>query len=237
MKVYLAMPTYTGRPDIETQASLLLSQQELSNAGIDFIYKPLCGNSIIPVARNQAVADFLASDCTDMVMLDDDVAWEDGALLRLLSHPVDVVGGAYPKRQDKLEFPIKRLPGAGVDMATGLMEVRSVPGGFLRMTRQCLEAMTAHYAHLRCYDRAVKGRVVTALFWNELWPGVDADSPADMPEPWGEDFVFCKRWRDMGGKVWLDTLLCFKHIGRKAWTGCYAATMPVAALFDAAAAE
>lgn len=225
------MPTYTGRPDIETQASLVQSMGELRDAGIEAVFKPFCGNSIIPMVRNQCVTDFLSTGCTDLVMLDDDLAWEDGALLRLLSHDVDVVGGAYPKRQDRIEFPVKRLPGAPVDLASGLMEVRGLPGGFLRMTRACLDAMTEHYAHLRYFDRCVPGRQTTALFWIDLALGIDPDSPKDMPEVWGEDFTFCKRWRDMGGKVYLDTLLTFRHVGRKAFEGCYASTMPVAALF------
>lgn len=234
MKVFLAMPSFTGRPDIETQMSVVHGVSELKASGIDVLFKPFCGNSIIPVVRNAIVTQFLQSDCTDLIMLDDDIAWEDGALKRLLSHPVDLVGGVYPKRQDKLEFPVKRLRGAPVDMATGLMEVRGLPGGFLRMTRQCLDSMCEHYKHLRYYDRGVPGGVSVALFWNELWPGIDKDSPENMPEPWGEDFTFCQRWRDMGGKVYLDTLISFRHIGRKAYDGCYASTMPVAALFEAA---
>lgn len=233
-KVYLAMASYTGRPDVETQQSLIEDCLDLKANGIDIQMRLAVGSSIIAMTRNAFVADFLASDCTDLVMLDDDLAWEDGALRRLLSHPCDVVGGAYPKRGDKIEYPVKRIAGAKIDQTTGLLEVVALPTGFLRMTRNCLETMVKHYDHLAYYDRDVKGKRAHALFWFDLAPGIDADSPKDLPEVWGEDFTFCRRWREMGGKVHLDTLLTFKHIGRKAWTGCYAESMPVASLFEAA---
>jgi hypothetical protein len=28
-----------------------------------------------------------------------------------------------------------------------------------------------------------------------------------------EDFAFCKRWRDIGGEIWLDTKVKLIHIG------------------------
>lgn len=233
-KAYIAMASYIGRPDVETQQSLVNSCLDLKTHSIDVNLRIAVGSSIISMTRNAFVADFLASDCTDLVMIDDDLAWEDGALRRLLSHPCDVVGGAYPKRGDTLEYPVKRLPGARVDQVTGLMEVMLLPTGFLRMSRACLESMVKHYAHLEYFDRGAKGKRAHALFWFDLAPGIDADSPKDLPEVWGEDFTFCRRWREMGGKVHLDTLLTFKHIGRKAWTGCYAESMPVASLFEAA---
>lgn len=234
MKVYLAMASYTGRPDVETQQSLVTSCLDLREHEIDVELKLSVGHSIIPVVRNGFVTDFLHSDCTDLVMVDDDLAWEDGALRRLLSHNVSVVGGAYPKRQDKLEFPVKRIPGEQVDLVTGLLKVKMLPAGFFRMTRECLELMVREYAHLKYFDRGSPYKYSHALFWNELDKGIDPDSDPNLPEVWGEDFTFCRRWAAMGGDIHLDTLLTFKHIGRKGWVGCYADTMPVSALFDTA---
>ena len=35
----------------------------------------------------------------------------------------------------------------------------------------------------------------------------------------GEDFGFCQRWRDMGGRIWVDPDICLNHIGRYTFTG------------------
>ncbi len=229
-KVYLAMPSLSGRPDIATQSALIDTLVALKGAGVSVHFKPVVGDSIISRTRNFFVSDFLASDCTDLIMIDDDLWWEPGAVQRLLSHPCDLVGGVYPKRQDDLEFPVRRSPGAKVDLSTGLLEVELLPTGFLRMTRACLERMVQAYSHLRYHDRHLPNRQFYALFWVELGKGLDGD--IEDLEVWGEDFTFCKRWRDIGGKVWLDTLIEFKHIGRKAWGGRYADSMPIAAMFE-----
>lgn len=233
-KAYIAMPSLHGRPDLATTASLIETMCGLQAAGIPVKFKPVPGDSIISRTRNFFVADFLRSDCTDLVMIDDDLAWEAGAVRRLLSHDCDLVGGAYPKRQDDLEFPVRRLPGARVDYETGLMEVELLPTGFLRMRRAMLERMVAAYPNLAYRDANGPDIVFHALFWVELGRGFNA-GPDDPVEIWGEDFTFCRRWREIGGAVHLDTLLRFQHIGRKAWSGCYAETMPVAAMFETAA--
>ena len=233
-KAYIAMPTLHGRPDVATMASVIETMCGLQAAGIPVKFKPVPGDSIISRTRNFFVADFLASDCTDLVMIDDDLAWEPGSVRRLLSHDCDLVGGVYPKRQDDLAFPVRRKAGARVDYATGLMEVDLLPTGFLRMRRGMLEAMVKAHPHLAYRDANGPDLLFHALFWVELGAGFDA-KPGDPLEIWGEDFTFCRRWLEMGGKVWRDTLLKFQHIGRKAWGGCYAETLPVAAMFETAA--
>lgn len=231
-KVYIAMPSLSGRPDVATMASLVETMGSLQAARVPVKLKPLIGDSIISRTRNFFVSDFLASDCTDLIMIDDDLSWEPGAVMRLLSHPCDVVGGAYPKRQDDLEFPVRRRAGAKVDLSTGLLEVDLLPTGFLRMTRTCLERMVSAYASLAYRDPHLPDRLFHALFWVELGRGLDG---GEHLEVWGEDFTFCRRWREIGGHVWLDTLLAFHHIGRKTWHGRYADALPVAAMFDEAA--
>jgi hypothetical protein len=230
-KLFLAMPSLSGRPDIATVSALIETLVSLKGAGVSVHFKPVIGDSIIARTRNYLVADFLRSDCTDLIMVDDDLWWPANAIQRLLSHPCDVVGGVYPKRQDVLEYPVRRKPGAQVDLKTGLLEVELLPTGFLRITRTCLEKMIQANPQLMYRDQHFPGVDFHALFWVELGKSIETGDPA----VWGEDFTFCRRWREMGGTVWLDTLIEFKHIGRKAWSGCYADSMPIAAMFEDAA--
>lgn len=225
-KVFVAMMS-RDKPEMETSMALLYTMREIEKAGGRMVLKYVVKDSMIPRTRNAFVADFLASDCTDLVMLDDDVVWDRDAVLRLLSHDCDVVGGVYPKRSDPLQYPVRLLDGATLDQVTGLMEVKYLPGGFLRMTRAALEKMIAAFPHLRYRDRDAPGGYAHALFWFDLAP----DDEDGEIETWGEDFTFCRRWREIDGKVMCDTLLRFKHIGRKAYEGCYAETFPIAMLF------
>jgi hypothetical protein len=208
--------------------------REIERARIKYKVKFVRGSSLIQLTRNQFVSDFLASDCTDLVMIDDDLSWQDGTFLRLLNHPCDVVGGVYPKREDPLCYPIRRLPGGLFDHTTGLMEVELLPTGFLRMTRTCLEAMVAHYPELAYSDDQVPGGVAHALFWVDLADNMPEGKPG-LKTVVGEDFSFCRKWRAMGGAVYCDTLLRFRHWGMKAFEGCYAETLPISELVPQAA--
>jgi hypothetical protein len=216
-KLYIACPSFTGQPHIETFHCLRQASEGIARIGWSCIFKFSVHNSIISHARDSFLADFLHTDCTDLVMLDDDLWWEDDAILRLVSHGKDICGGVYPKRQDKVEFPVKRIPGEEPD-DNGLLRVSMLPGGFLHVSRNCAEKMTAHYRNLAYVDDRLPHKENCALFM----PEVIVDPETGERCLWGEDFMFCRRWRDMGGEVYADTLLRFKHIGRKAFEACYA---------------
>jgi hypothetical protein len=224
--VYLAMPTYTGQPRAETFHCLLNEVRRMFALGWQVRVKFTVGDSMIFRTRNMFLADAYAQpEVTDLVMIDDDVNWEDGALIRLLSHPCDMVCGVYPKRQDRLEFPAKSVPGAVPD-GRGLLEMRMVPTGFLRITRAAIGAMIEAYPERAYREEALPGGKAWALFFNELHQ--DEDQPAEdgLKDLWGEDFTFCRLWRRIGGKIYADTLLRFQHVGRKAYEGCYAEHLP-----------
>lgn len=227
--VYIFTPSYNGTPRMETFHALLEAADEIRARGWGVHFKFTVGDSLIPRARNMALADvyYHGDHFTDLIQIDDDVVWEKGAIIRLLEHDCDVVGGAYPKRKDPIRFAVKRLKGAEPDPRTGLMEVRMVPGGFLRIRTPAIRRMIEHYGDARAYrDPAVPGGKAWALFMLELAPDETDPSPDGINDLWGEDFTFCRLWREMGGKVMLDTLLSFQHIGRKSYEGCYAEHLP-----------
>jgi hypothetical protein len=232
-KVMIGMPM-RDRPQAETSFSLLEMQRGFDKARIPHKILYTVGDSILPKTRNAFVAKFLASDYTDLIMLDDDVVWEEGAVNRLLSHKCEVVAGLYPKREETLVFPCRRKPGAPFDPVTGLLEMELVPTGFLRMTRSCLERMVASYPDLAYRDYDLPNKQAHALFWFDLAP--DPDDPS-INTIWGEDFSFCRKWRAIGGQIFADTLLHFKHIGQKAFSGCYAEVLPVSEILQREAAE
>lgn len=227
-KVFVAMPM-RDRPEAATQMCLLDMQMGFHKNRIAHKIEYTVGDSILPKVRNAFVARFLASDCTDLVMIDADLAWENDAVMRLLSHDCDVVAGIYPMREEPLKYPCRRKPGVAFDAVTGLLEMELVPTGFLRMTRGCLEQMVGAYPELAYRDYNLPGHVAHALFWFDLAP--DPDDPS-INTIWGEDFSFCRKWRDVGGKIYADTLLHFKHIGQRAFAGCYADSLPVSEILQ-----
>lgn len=208
--VMLAIPAYTGTMSLLTNRSLMVDALELARSGVSLSINDEVGNTLIEDARAQMFSDFLESSATDLVFIDSDVAWVRGALPRLLSHPVDLVGGIYPQRREPLTFSVrtKEKDVYTVDPATGLVDVEGLHGGFMRITRVCAEKMASAYPD--CLIE-LKGKVIPDLFSRFKVPGTHRKL--------GEDYAFCQRWMDIGGKVYLDAGFDMAHIGLKAYVG------------------
>lgn len=213
-QIFVAVPSYMQKTCVAFTHSLLKSIPELSSRGWVVHVETLCNDALIARARNTLLSVFWHRNYDDLVFIDDDLAWEDGALSRLLDHPVELVGGLYPVRKEKEEYMLRWEEGktvAQLDPKTGLLEVDSIPTGFMRLTRGCVEKMIN--AHEDRWYHEDSGAVPKswALF----------DTMMVDHRYWGEDFLFCQRWRKIGGKVWVDPWLKFRHYGEKPFEGCF----------------
>jgi hypothetical protein len=210
-KLQIGIFSYDGAPELQTMHCVISTLIELSIKGMESHITARVGNADVAGARNSMVGEFLSGDCTDLLMLDHDVAWEPGAVLRLMHHPVDLVCGAYRARKDPEQYPIRCL---GKEIwscpDTGLIEVEGLGAGFMRITRKCLEDMVKAYESRRYYDEWFK-RDTWSLF----------DFVSENGFRWSEDIMFCKRYRDIGGKVWVDPELTLHHVGKKTFTGTF----------------
>jgi len=209
--VMIAIPSYTGQVFMGTMRSVLACMVDLMQAGYRVRLHDESGGAEIARAREDMVSAFLASDYDNLVMVDADVCWQEGAIRRLISHKVDFVAGAYPRREDHLSFPVQfdDKDKVVVDKATGLLEARAVAAGFMALSRGALKKMTQEYASLKYRSSKAPERDAWMLF------GTLRDGDAVL----SEDLSFCKRWRDIGGKIYVDPGFVMGHAGLKLFTG------------------
>ncbi len=209
--IAIGIPAYDRKLTIQTARSLLNERAAASIIGADFevIFSP--GTSLVTLARNQIVKRFLESGNKRLVFVDSDIAWEPGALLKLAGHPVDIVGGAYRFKKELEDYPVQWLAseagGIWTDDKHGLVEVQTLPGGFLCISRDVLLRMKA-----RLPDRTYMfgGDEFYAFFENPFING----------QMRGEDSGFCLSMREQGERVWLDPELRLTHVdGAQEYTG------------------
>ena len=207
----VAIPAYTGTIHLGTMRSLMTDLLSLKERGDEFEVHDECGNALIADARAVIVAQFLASDCDVLVFVDSDVCWEAGALVKLVDHKADMVAGIYPQRRDPIVYNVKWSDKAELwaDPETGLLEVAGVPAGFMKLSRGMLERMVEQYPDSEFYAEATPDKKAWALF---------ADYRIGKHKM-GEDYAFCRRWTDMGGKVWIDPEIRMGHVGNKTFDG------------------
>jgi hypothetical protein len=163
--------------------------------------------------RNQILAQFLASDATDLVFIDSDIGWEAKSLMRLISHDVPIVAGIYRRKVESVSFTVQFADTKAVkrDRATGLIEAIRVGAGFLRIRRSAIERMIAAYPNLRYSQPLPSGKTEEryALF----------DTSLVNDGFCGEDYTFCDRWRATSGKIWIDPEITLRHLGTTTYTG------------------
>lgn len=212
-KIFIAIPTQTDAVKLDTMMSIIDAALECGALGWQCVIRGAAGVTPISSARNYLLAHFLASDCTDLVWLDDDVAAEQGALVRLIDQPVDFVLGIYRHRRDPESYPVAYAPEHELlvaDPATGLLEIAGAGFGFARMTRTVVERMVSAFEHLAYPEGAAPN--------GKAWGVFQLDTVEDGIR-WSEDMLFCRRWRKLGGKVWCDPEINLMHIGNKGFVG------------------
>jgi hypothetical protein len=230
-KIWLAIPSYGDAVCVITMKSIMWDWSYLIQRGDAIKVFPELGHADIYQLRAQMVSHFLSDpEATDLVFIDSDVGWGPGSLVQLIDHEEDFVAGAYPKRQYPITFMF-RSSGEPLMADTGsdLAEVWGVPGGFMRVKRHVLEQMDAHYAEeLAVSDKMVpSGRTVRMFdpYWLKDAEGKHLRDERGLKKVLAEDYAFCQRWRDLGGKVFLDVKIAMAHAGPHVFTGCLGHSM------------
>lgn len=205
-RALVCIPCYDGRVDINTLMAVHDFQSGCVQRGWGSGLT-LCPNvAPISVARSHLCQEFLESDATDLFFLDADMGCERGAMVRMIEHPVDVVLASYPERHPHRSYTLLGLEDGSFkkDLETGLVEIQGGPAGFMRIKRPVIELMMA----ARNTDD------------DYLVPNMDIHIPMLFKTIIGrsltcsEDINFCRTWRSLGGKVWLDPDIKLTHSGR-----------------------
>lgn len=219
MKVFLATPAYDGKAHCLFADSLIQSMRALDSHGIESQWRVWPGCCYLPVARNKLVHAFLETDCTDLVFLDSDVTWKPWQLIQILSYSVEIVAGMYPLKQPgALEWPTELLETPEGEYK--LREAVLAPTGFMRLRRSVFEKMMEHYpaGHV---DEYRHGKLVGA--YHNFF-----DCEHIGTRWYGEDVNFCRKWREIGGQVWIDPAVSVEHHGFASWSGDFRDSIPPA---------
>lgn len=149
----------------------------------------------------------LSSKADRVVMVDADIAFEADDLLRLLECEEDVVGGVYPKKEDTFVAVLEPCLNPARRETSTVLEVARIGTGFLSISRNALERMVAAYPETayRPHGGVANGKIVHALFDTAIVDG----------RYLSEDWLFCDRWRAIGGKVYCHKQVHVGHVGSK----------------------
>ena len=145
-RVFVATAAYQFHPNYTH--SLAAAMAVLAHEGIAVDLCHIAEHCHVDDARNAMVREFMMSEASHLIFIDNDVGFSPGNLVRLAKHnpDVDMVAGVYPLKEDEEGYPVRVKGGSDLWAdSDGLVEVDGLPTGFLRISRRCLEQMIEKY--------------------------------------------------------------------------------------------
>ncbi len=174
--------------------------------GVELELRIVAGASLIQYARNQLVREFLEDESfTHIMWIDADVGFDPRAIMKLLGHKKDVVGGVYPMKCVPMDWPYEPMPG---EQQAELHRAKIMPGGFLLCSRKAIETVCANAERYWHYTGGMR-----------YWTPHVFDLVLENKTLLGEDVIFSRRLIEAGLDIWCDPDLHFQHCGKFEWRG------------------
>jgi len=237
MKPFLLIgtPCYGGQVMQGYMESVIQLMSYASRNDFDVSLALLGGDSLITRSRNKLVSTFLDMEkATHLMFIDADIAFHPEDVHRMLTFDHEVVAGMYPiKNYDWEQARKKMTPDMNVEKLaeTGLhfvglpclekdREYRNgfITGvyagtGFMMLKRSGLERMTFAYSQTKYKVAHVYPQPKAEERSKNQYALFDCMIEPETGVYLSEDFTFCRRWREIGGKIWLDPQSRLTHYG------------------------
>lgn len=219
MKILIAIPAYNGAVGEKTLTGVYETTRDFVREGISISLITSVNNSIIHHARSDLANFFInCTDATHILWVDADVGFHSEDVRKLVALETDFACGTYPKKTYPLRYTCA-LPKEGVvwNEERTAIEVAHVGAGFCLMTRHAYERIALNQPELR-YVPTSESREVTEAEKNNSFHFYDTYTSSSGTLV-GEDYAFCKRFRDAGGRIWLSPDIALTHVGNHVFTG------------------
>ena len=194
------------------------------------------GDALITRSRSVLAAAFLdKARATHLLFVDADMSFEPEQVLRLLRFDKDFVGAFYPlKAVDWQAVPARAVAGetlasAGLSYVGTLLDpperrtegdfatARYAGTGFQLIKRGVFDRLIAAHPELRF--GSVHSQIGGVPPSENLYALFDCLIDPDTGAYLSEDYAFCRRWRALGGEIWIDRRSRLTHIGADAFRG------------------
>ena len=208
--LFIGIPAYDGKLNIKTAFALAQLMPKAMQLGVSVVLSDLSNCSIITMARNSLVHEFLKTDATELLFIDSDVIVSPDDILRLMAQSggKDITAGLYPRRaaDEKFFANIHYDDSGDLEFDGSMMRVKRAPTGFMLIQRHVLEQMV--FAHPEWMYEKSPTEKMSAVFDFAIVDGKYV----------GEDYLFCDRATQMGFKIHVDVDISLPHIGPNEFT-------------------
>lgn len=207
MRIGLCTPCYNEQVHYDYMLSVMAVDRMASSLGVELKTYIAAGTAILPRVRNRLVAQAMADKCDWIVCIDDDIAFDAEDFFKLFKHGVDIVAAAPAKRHHRWDeqpaavakFPQGNIVGMRTE-AGRLWRMDAVATGFMAIRSTVIDRLEPV---TRPYE--TEGTQVRSWFWLDLLT-IDGQVTDE-----GEDYNFCRKFREVGGECWVDPDIRVRH--------------------------
>ena len=234
VKLFLSTPCYGGLCLEKYMKSIVNLQMLLMREGVQLMLDTTENESLVHRARNVSIGRFMQKTDADFFMfIDADVEFDAQSVLRLLNSGHEVSVAVYPKKvvmwdqaREAVENGDERnmalissslvanIGATKRSVVNGFVEVLDGPTGFMMISREALTKMHEHYPELNCKNDHQNRD------FDEYCAIFDCMIDPDSKRYLSEDYAFCRRWQQMGGKIYADCNTTLGHVGNLPFSGC-----------------
>lgn len=216
----IATPMFGGQPDDTYNTSLDNTKQLIRQYGgkvENFKTKFIAD---IAYARSALFGAFLRNkEYTHCLMIDDDMGWQPEDVVWFLLLKRDFLAAVGPKKVYPPEYAFTMIGDEGKpitlthELETNIATIPYVGGAFVMLSRNCIERMASAYQDLQYLSAT--GETEFAVYD----PIIINDDKGEKRRRLPEDYVFCYRWRAIGGEVEVKMDVNLTHTGKHTFKG------------------
>jgi len=232
--LFVSTPCYGGVCLQAYAESMLRLQRTCAANGIQMMLDTTENESLVHRARNLAVARFYQkTEATHFMFIDADIHFDPESVVRLIKSEHEVAVACYPKKcvmwdsvanhidANKTGKDLSRVASSLVlnfkhqqtQITNGFAEVLDGPTGFMLIKRSVFTKMHEHYPELKCVNDHQNKDL------DEYFAVFDCMIDPKSRRYLSEDYAFCRRWQQMGGKIFADVMTVLGHVGNIRFQG------------------
>lgn len=221
----------------------LLELQKLCFSKKIEVHFHLLKSSLVTQGRNLCVSGFIESNMTHMLFIDSDILFNADTIFKMIERDKDIISVPYPLKTFNWEkamegmqkgkikkpsdfqrwtntYPMRVADTNDIIVDRGVIEVTHSPTGCMLIKRNVFDKLIEKYP-----DKGiVQKTVINGKYVNRphLWNFFDCIHDPETKTYLGEDFSFCKLWKDIGGKCYAFIDDPIMHIGEHQYSGRFA---------------